>query len=145
MPLEAWLPVGFALPDGARTRRVLQAGTAWQIVETASKGRALIVTQELASRWVAAGLANLNEWQSFRFGTELMHAFVASPRSMLTPVNDSRSPSNKNEALAFAVSLRETRMIDSATPLQEAIYIEQLSRILPTYALSAAISDDVVL
>jgi cell division protease FtsH len=145
VPLEAWLPVGFALPDGARTRRVLQAGTAWQIVETATKGRALIVTQELATSWVDAGLVNLSEWQSFRFGTEAMYALASSPNSALAPVNDSRSPSNKNEALAFAVSLRETRAIDSATPLQEAIYIEQLSRILPTYALSAPISDDVVL
>ncbi len=127
MPLEAWLPVGFALPDGARTRRVLQAGTAWQIVETATKGRALIVTQELATSWVDAGLVNLSEWQSFRFGTEAMYALASSPNSALAPVNDSRSPSNKNEALAFAVSLRETRAIDSATPLQEAIYIEQLS------------------
>src|SRR5882724_548334 len=145
MPLEAWLPVGFTLPDGSRTRRVLQADTAWQIVEITTKGRALIVTQELATRWDHAGLANLREWQSFRFGADLMYAVAPSANSTLSLVNDSRSPSNKNEALAFAVSLRETRAIDSATPLQEAIYIEQLSRILPTYALSAAISDDVVL
>ena len=145
MPLEAWLPVGFTLPDGARTRLVLQAGSDWQIVDTATKARALIVTQALANRWANAGLVNLDGWQSFQFTTDRMHALVFSANSILSSVGECRSPSNKNEALAFAVSLRETRLIDSVTPLQDAIYIESLSRLLPTYTLSPPMPDDVLL
>jgi len=145
VPLESWLPVGFSLPNGARTRLALQAGTSWQIVETATKDRALIVTQDLATLWGNAGLVNLDEWQSFQFGTKSMYAVVSSANSMLSSIDSCRSPRNRNEALSFAVSLRETRRIDAVTPLQDAIYVEQLSRLLPTYALSAPISDDVVL
>ena len=52
MSLDAWLPVGFALPDGARVHRVLHEGLDWQIVETAGTGRALLTRASLAQRWL---------------------------------------------------------------------------------------------
>ncbi len=145
MPLDAWLPVGFSLPGGARTRLALQAGEDWQIVETAAQGRVLLVRPALATRWVDSNLIDWSTWQTFQFGADTFYALVSSTKSQLSPVNDSRSPSSKSEALAFAASLRETRRIDAATPLHDALYIEALSRLLPTYTLSTPLSDDVVL
>ena len=54
------------------------------------------------------------------------------------------SPESKNEALAFASALRATRAVDAASPLQDAIYVERLSRLLPTFTISPRVSDDVV-
>jgi len=48
MALEAWLPVGFQLPDGARVRIALFDGADWQICETMGGGRALIAQDTLA-------------------------------------------------------------------------------------------------
>ncbi len=41
--------------------------------------------------------------------------------------------------------MRETRQIDSISPIQDAIYIEKLSRLLPTYSITSKIDDDIVL
>ena len=64
---------------------------------------------------------------------------------MLSPVSEGASPNSKAEALSFALALRATRAIDDATPLQDAIYVERFSRLLPTYSISARTDDDVVL
>jgi hypothetical protein len=145
MPIEAWLPLGFALPDGAKIRLPIQSGEAWQIVETAGYGRALLVKPELVTRWVEARLTEWGSWQTFKFGADSLYALSSGSGLCLSPVNDSRSPNNKSEALAFAVSLRETRVRDAASPLHDAIYVESISRLLPTYTLSTPQPDDVVL
>ena len=145
MPVDAWLPVGYSLPDGARTRLALQVGVDWQIVETSDNGRALIVTPALAKRWAETRLVDENLWQPLQFGTDSMYAYTSPKNSMLVRVADSRSPQNLSEALAFAASLRETRSIAQDAPLQDCIYVEALSRLLPTYALSPPVADDLLL
>jgi len=145
MPIEAWLPVGFSLPDGAKTRLPVQSGDAWQIVETAGYGRALLVKAELVNRWAEAHLTDWGAWQTFKFGADSLYALTSGGGSWLSPVNDSRSPDSKSEALAFAVSLRETRVREAAAPLHDAIYVESISRLLPTYSLTSPQPDDVVL
>ena len=145
MPVDAWLPVGYSLPDGARTRLALQVGVDWQIVETSDNGRALIVTPGLVKRWDETRLVDQGLWQPLKFGDASMYAFTSPKNSMVVRVADSRSPQNKSEALAFAASLRETRLIDRNAPLQDCIYVEALSRLLPTYALSPPVADDVLL
>jgi cell division protease FtsH len=64
---------------------------------------------------------------------------------VLCPVSDGDSPSTKAEALSFALALRATRDIDAETPFQDALYVEKISRILPTYSISSRTDDDVVL
>lgn len=56
MGLEAWLPLGFKLPDGAKAHIVLFEGPYWQILETQGGGRALVVQDTLAQHWLDAGL-----------------------------------------------------------------------------------------
>jgi hypothetical protein len=50
-----------------------------------------------------------------------------------------------SEALAFAAAMRETRAIDRTTPFQDGIYVESISRILPTYMGQREADDAVVL
>ena len=56
MALDAWLPIGFKLPDGAKARVALFEGEDWQVYETQGGGRALVVRDELGARWQEAGL-----------------------------------------------------------------------------------------
>jgi hypothetical protein len=41
--------------------------------------------------------------------------------------------------------MKATRAIDASTPRQDALYVERLSRLLPTYSITAPVEDCVVL
>jgi len=120
-------------------------GAAWQIVETQGDGRALVVEADLVRRWTESGLLEAGVFHCFAFGDRKLAALTSAPNHMLCPVFDSRSPNTKNEALAFALALSATREIDKESPLQDAIYVEKYSRLLPTHSISSRIDDDVVL
>ncbi len=145
MVKDAWLPIGFVLPGGTRTGTVIHAGARWQIVSLGGGGQALIVEAALAERWVDAGLLAEGHLQRFAFGTDTFFALLGKSSHLLAPVSDCRSPSTKAEAMAFAVAMRATRAIDRESPLQDAIYVEGVSRLLPTYTDSCLSADDVVL
>jgi len=142
--LDAWLPVGFSTPDGERARLALHEGTDWQIYEAQGGGRILVTKQLLAARWIESGLLDASQIRSFEFGGEKYCEFSSGIDHVLAPVVESNSPESKNEALSFAESLKATRDIDATSSVHDAIYVERLSRLLPTYSLSARISDDVV-
>lgn len=145
MALDPWLPIGFTLPDGAKTRAALFEGTDWQIVETQGGGRALVAAEALARRWLDAGLVHEGDIVRFTFGHRDLWSLSASQGQILHPVTEAKAPENKAEALAFAQALKATRAIDAESPLQDALYIEKLSRLLPTYSITLRTGDDVVL
>ncbi|MGH8543613.1 MAG: ATP-binding protein, partial [Gammaproteobacteria bacterium] len=145
MPPEAWLPVRFELPDGAQSRRALYEGKDWQIIEIIGGGRALIARGELASRWHAGGLIGETEQAMFSFGEARYWSVSSGPSQVLIPVTSGKSPDTKEEALAFALALKATRAIDDSSPLQDGLYVEKISRVLPTYSISSVTDDDVVL
>jgi len=145
MVLDAWLPKGHLLPGSARTKAVLHQGEDWQIVATQDDGRALIVAEPLARRWAAAGLVDDGALAPFSFGAAAYSALCCRTEHMLAPVSDCRSPNTKVEALAFAQALRATRAIDAESALQDAIYAEAISRLLPIYSAQPAAADDIVL
>ncbi len=145
MTLDAWLPVGHKLPDGARSRGALFEGGGWQIVETQGHGRALMVREALVEKWIEAGLVGDGVFCPFQFGDQRFWSISCGPSQTLCPVSDGKSPDSKSEALAFALALKATRLIDKVSPLQDSIYVEKLSRLLPTYSISSRTDDDVVL
>ena len=145
MAIDPWLPVGHRLPDGTEIRKAIAAGTAWQIAETAGDGRVLLASDELASRWAGSGIIEDGALGSLVFGSRVYRFLAAGPSGLLAPVTDCRSPSTKPEALAFAMALKATRQADTESPLHDAIYVEPLSRLLPTYSISQRTPDDVVL
>jgi SpoVK/Ycf46/Vps4 family AAA+-type ATPase len=145
MTLDAWLPIGFAFPDGATSRIGLFAGRDWQIVRTRGDGLALVAHDELAARWLESGLIEPAVLTSFQFGARRLWATSCGPSQIICPVADGRSPDTKAEALAFALALKATRSIDAESPLQDGLYVEKISRVLPTYGISSRTDDDVVL
>ncbi len=145
MTLDAWLPIGHKLLSGTTTRTALFEGSGWQILDTQGTGRALVVHDRLACRWVDSGLLNSGALTPFDFGEQRLRFIVSGPGQVLSPVCDGESPNSKSEALAFAVALKETRAIDKEIALQDGIYVEKISRILPTYSISSRTDDDVVL
>jgi hypothetical protein len=146
MTLDAWLPAGFALPDGMLARRPLEEGDGWQIWEVDGDGRALVVQPSLANRWVSDGLLEQGgALREFNFGNQVLHCLASGPGHQLTSLEHGISPQNKSEAIAFAVALRESRQACATASFHDAIYVERLSRLLPTYTLSPPVTDDLLL
>lgn len=144
MPLDSWLPVGFTTTDGERTKRALFEGADWQLYEAQGGGRILVFKETLAHKWFNAGLLDSSQVHFFNFNGLPLGAFSSGLNHELAPIDNSKSPSNKSEALSFAESLRASRERDPDSALQDGIYVEKISRILPTYSLSAREGDDVV-
>ncbi len=145
MALDAWFPIGFKLPDGAKVRVALFDGGDWQILETQGGGRALVVCEALAQRWLDAGLIEDGTFNAFQFGDYQLRSISSGPSQTLCPVSAAKCPDTKAEALAFALALKATRDIDADSALQDALYVEKITRVLPTYSISARAGDDVVL
>ena len=145
MALDAWLPIGFKLPDGAKVRAALFEGVDWQIYETMGGGRALVVLDTLAQHWLDAGLIEDGTFTAAQFGDRQLRSISSAPSQTLCPVGEGKSPDNKSEALSFALALKATRDIDADSPLQDALYVEKITRLLPTYSISSRTGDDVVL
>lgn len=145
MTFDAWLPVGHMLPDGAKSRIVLFEGTGWQILETQGNGRALVVHEDLAQRWIESGLLDPGSLATFEFGDQRLCSISCGTSQVLCPVSEGKSPNTKSEALAFSLAFKATRAIEKESPLQDALYVEKISRLLPCYSISPRIDDDIVL
>jgi cell division protease FtsH len=50
MALDAWLPIGFKLPDGAKVRTALFEGADWQIYETMGVAALVVVVRHAGAR-----------------------------------------------------------------------------------------------
>jgi len=145
MPLEAWLPINFKLPDGKSTKRPLFEGNNWQIYSTKVAGRVLVAKEDLVKMWSDSGLIQEELFDTFQFGKVKFYFYTSSEGYTLSPIEESPSPEDKSEALSFAETLRSTRLYDQTSSLHDGIYVEKLSRIMPVNSLSVNVSDDVVL
>lgn len=145
MLIDPWLPVGFGLPGGTRFGTALWEGPGWQIADAGGSQQVLIADVATAQRWIETRLIDAGAFQSFSFGSRPLVSLMSGNRQMLCQVADSRSPNTKSEAIAFALALRATRAIDPHAGLQDAIYVERLSRLLPSHGISSRSSDEVVL
>jgi cell division protease FtsH len=145
MAKDAWLPIGFVLPDGQHTSSIADSGLDWQIIEMKEGQRTLIVELTLLGRWVSSGLLDKGSAQPFEFGTRSYAAISSSHSHVLAHLTNCPSPDTKAHAIAFACAMKETRAIDPDTSLHDALYVDKLSRLLPTYTSNVKVGDDVVL
>lgn len=145
MPTDAWLPIDYALDGQNQLASLVETGDGWQIWRTRYGGFALLATPKLADRWVASEL--LSEGQLIRsaFGELKIASISVPPGRSITALQSAPSPGSYNEAVAFADALRESRAIDAASSFRDGIYIEMLSRILPTVDEHEAPDDGLVL
>lgn len=145
MIVDAWLPIGYVLPDGSRMLSVLESGAEWQVLECEQNKRALAVGMPLFDKWVAtklvaAGCAGLAE-----FAGRKLAVIVSQPDHNLYCLTNSKSPNSLAEAISFASALKETRAIEPRASLENGIYLERFSRVLPVFSGAASVDDGSVL
>lgn len=145
MIVEPWLPVGHPLPNDVRAGRVQYADATWQIITTSGGASALLAREALAERWFSAGLVNSEQGGWVESDARQIWTLVGRGDQLMCPINQPKSPDSATDALAFAAAMKETRAIDAATPMHDAIYVEHLGRLLPTYGNDGGLPDDIVL
>jgi Cdc6-like AAA superfamily ATPase len=91
------------------------------------------------------GFLDESHFQQVQFGNAGFAVFVSEPDYELVELGDCRSPNTVNEALAFASALNKGRSIDASASFERAVYIEQLSLLLPTRTEDNGLDDSHVL
>lgn len=145
MDLDSWLPIGYVLPDGAVTQLLARFGGDWQLFTTSGNGQALICKKELHQKWIANDLIEQGTFEKFRFGNDAFFSLSSGPSQIICPINGSRAPGTKTDALAFAIAMKASRELDQESAFQDSIYVEKISRLLPTYTITSKTDDDIVL
>ncbi len=132
MARDAWLPIGYAIGTDAHLASVITANEDWQIWSLKEGGAALLASRSLAVRWRDAGLLDDCATTEVAFGDLRLTAITVAPGRTITALAISPSPNTYNEALAFAGAMHDSRRLDATSSFRDGIYIEALSRILPT-------------
>lgn len=145
MIVDAWLPIGYVLPDGSVMRSVLESGPEWQVLECEQDRRALVVGISLFKKWVAIKIIAESCAGFAEFAGRKLAVIVSQPDHNLYCLTNSRSPSSLAEAVSFASALKETRAIEPQASLDNGIYLERFSRVLPVVGGAAGVDDGTVL
>ena len=145
MAKDVWLPKGYELADGSKIKALLFSGEDWQIFSTQTSDSVLITRPELAQKWCGAGFLNESLLGSLTFGSVSLRTLSSQKRYMLVPVESGKSPYKKVDAVAFSFALKESRKFSDDASFHDAIYVEQYSRLLPTWTLTPNVEDEVVL
>lgn len=145
MSLDSWLPIGYLLPNNATAHQLFHSGADWQIYSCKRDTQALVCKQELHQKWLDHDLIEEGTFTRFSFGNEVFFAITSEEEQIICPIGEGRSPRTKTDALAFAIALKASRDHDLESPLQDSIYVEKISRLLPTYSISSKTDDDIVL
>ncbi len=141
---DSWLPLKFDI-DGKKLERQLYVGSKWQIYEMDDGSQSILALKDLAEKWIEKGFLDSTAFQTINFGNQTIYALNVTGEAFLFPLNDSTYPESLNDALAFAHAMRRTRTIDNESPVHDAIYIEKLSLLLPTWSVSEQKNDAQVL
>lgn len=145
MSLKQWLERGTELMDHTTVERVLSQGENWQILGTFSKSTALVVTPELHSRWIADGYIGPGVFAPMQ-GTEgEVYVFAGKNGYLLSSMQHGPYPSQTTEAHLFAITLRRARRrAGEKVSFHDALYLEQLSLLLPAYGQGEAEDEKVL-
>lgn len=145
MTNNLWLPKGYELPDGSKTRSLLYSGDEWQIFDTNGPNNILVTHPELMRRWNDYGYLDKSLFTEISSGAESLRILSSHKKYSLSPVENGKSPESKVDALAFAFALKDSRKLSEDASFHDAVYVEQYSRLLPAWTLTPHVDDEVVL
>jgi Cdc6-like AAA superfamily ATPase len=141
---DVWLPKGYELPNGLKIRSLLYVGMDWQIFDGDGSNNILITRPELVQKWDEFGFLDRVLFGQILFGVDSFQYLTSHKEYTLKPIVEMSAPETKADALGFAFALKESRKLSVNVSFHDAIYLEQYSRLLPTWTLTPNIDDDVI-
>ena len=145
MQKDLWLPKGHKIADDLHAGSLLYSGADWQIYCALGAYNILLVHSYLADKWDEHGFIDKALFVEVRFGDKHYFALKSHHNYALVPVAEAEPPETKAHGLSFACALRESRKLSKEVSFHDAIYMEQYSRLLPTWTLTPYVEDEVVL
>ena len=138
-------PRNYLLTKGVILRGLLRAGESWQIYLTQNQARVLVVTAELHEFWKNLGIIDETLFKYYLFNKTPYFFFYSDEEYDLSCISEIRDFVTPEEALSYAIALKETRNILPVISLRNGIFIERISRILPMINEVEPISDEIIL
>lgn len=145
MAKDLWLPKGYELVDGSKIRSLLFSGEDWQIFDTDGSINILLARPALAQKWNDTSFLDEALLVEIIFGATSFRCLNSHKKYALTPVENGKSPDSTVDAIAFSLALKESRKLSPDISFHDSIYVEQYSRLLPTWTLTPYVEDEVVL
>ncbi|WP_417535142.1 ATP-binding protein [Methylophaga sp.] len=145
MAIDVWLPVGFEPEKGVAINRLIFHGIDWQIFSTDNQVNLIVATPEISQRWIGDGLLNEDLLKTLSFAGHTYKYLTSHSKYSFAPVEKGIERKSKNDAIAFAHSLRATREVSDKIALNDALYLEQYSKLIPTYTIEPRLDDEVIL
>ncbi|MGA2494816.1 MAG: AAA family ATPase [Roseiarcus sp.] len=142
---DAWVPIGLALAGGVHASEMVACGEDWQIWALQEGDRALLAGPALSATWKEKGLLDEASTSTLNFGDRRFTVVESGQGRALSALASCRSPNSKTEALAFALAMKASRSLDPESTFEDGIYVERLSRILPTRGIRKGADDGLVL
>jgi|AntDeeMinimDraft_4_1070355.scaffolds.fasta_scaffold01276_4 hypothetical protein len=127
-----WFSAGDAVGDDIVISEPISCGLDWQTYATAGNNQMLVAKESLVNKWASTGLLDKDVFSREELAEEVFYTIRSGHGYALAPVDQVDQPARKEDALSFAVSLKASCELLEDRPLGNAIFIERLSRLLPT-------------
>ncbi len=139
-----WLPNKFPIAENVISGRLVYAGERWQIYKSSDDSKSLLlVSIPLFDKLTAKGFVTATLWDELTLGNN-KYKFLISDM-LVIPVAEYVDADDLTALIGVAKALARTRELDSEVTLQDSIYIEQYSLLLPTFVDTVSVKDDVIL
>jgi ATP-dependent 26S proteasome regulatory subunit len=145
MDNKPWLPRGTKLYNDQIVNKLISEGQCWQIILSTFNNFILLVKPVLYSKWIANDLISDSFFQNMTYSNNEYLIFCSKSDYIISSAEFGPYPDNVLSAHAFALALKETRNTNNNASLHDSIFIEQISRLLPTYTISESYGDDLLL
>ncbi len=142
---DLWLPQGYLLANSTKVQHRIASGETWQIYKGSNLNTILVVLPDLVQKWNDFELFSDSLFEKIVLADEIYYTLCCQKKYVLAPISKCSTPESKEDILAFAHALRESRSVLPHVSFHDAIYIEQYSRLLPTWTVSPSLDDEIVL
>ncbi|MCR8916053.1 ATP-binding protein [Marinobacter panjinensis] len=145
MSTDQWLPNGADLGTDFKLRSLLQSGDGWQIFRTKGRSLVLVVDAALLDWWCSLALIEKDLFSALSIGGKDFFYLSSGADATIEPVSAGAGPQTKADALSFVYAWKETRKRLPDGSLQNSLFIERYSRLLPLTSEGSEIPDDELL
>ena len=137
--MTQWIPRGTII-NGKAIRKLLASAKDWQIYDTRTDAYVLAVSKELFFHWSDINSSVDGIFSGFE-GSEDVMVFTSSESYLIASLDRGPYPENVSQIEAFAIAFKDA---SKEYNLEDAIYIEEYSMILPIHYDDNTDNNDVV-
>lgn len=127
--MEQWLPRGYNIADDNRIKRVFSQGDNWQIYLTNRDNYVLAVTSDLYRLWIDEYSLPENIFRKSDLG---YYIFCGTNTYLVSSLKSGPYPETGGQVEAFSLAFSTAARLYPNADLQNAVYIEEYSLLLPT-------------